>query len=191
MLEESESGLCCPSRASKIRLLNYLERTEPRGDGSADPYGGSVYMQDSKLSLGVSATFQPNLVFSSPNSIVQMYMLAYLQSECNQTNYCVLSDFFQPGTSEPKEGNVFALLNSNVMPTTQISALKDYPIGTMENSLGYQIHIVFVDQGTSWLSANGATQEETNQNMYNQLYNRNPSNPFNFYSTFPARESFD
>ena len=71
------------------------------------------------------------------------------------------------------------------------------PIQSMSNSLGFQIHILFVDKRSSWLSASGSTQSQTTQKLYAQIYRPIDFATFRltvdsaYFDTFPARVSFD
>lgn len=163
-------GLCCPSRSAVVT------------QGSAPPLQvlGSVLLQDSPLSLAVSASLDPRVF--APRHLVQLHMFAFAPSSCSST--CSLDQFFAADGVTPRSGNVRALLQSNLTAASNgqltISSLTSLPIGTMKDSVGYQILFCFVDQGVVAADGNSITAQ-----VYGQ-----PLAPCRFPVVFPARVSF-
>ena len=164
-------GLCCPSRSALVPI-SPTSRTPIQ-------YGGSILLQDSPSSLAVSAELDPLVI--GPGRVVQLYMYAFLPGTCS-SSVCSLSDFFGTGGITPKPGNVVAWMQSNLTTAGQvtISSLVSFPIGSMKDSIGYQILFCFVDQGPV-VSEATAIQAQ----MYGQ-----PLANCKFPTVFPARVSY-
>lgn len=176
LLYYAPSGLCCPSRRAMI--LRSPDGVVP------ESYAGGAILQDSKDSIAVSASLDPSLF--GDYDIIQMHMYAFQKAtNCPGKTNCTLNDFFMPGTSIPRTGNVFSLLASNIFPAAgpfTMSSFSGLPLGSMQNSIGYEIHICFVNQGTS--------QGASPQVLYSRLYAAGSLSRCQYPAVFPARETF-
>ncbi len=214
LLEWQPTGLCCPARRAMIHASPYSNYRQPdtvpiqsfnqstASDAFRVQYAGAVLLQDSKLSLGVNALID-RAVFAA-GEVVQMWLLAFYKPNCAsaEPGACVVSDFFVPsGGGALRHGNVMQLLQTGIAPVPPtppgpsastptpltLSSFHMYPIQSMVNSVGYELHIVFLQKGL----ANFVASDK--RAVYDQLYTAQcvPSAcAFGYPAVFPARVNF-
>lgn len=156
-------------------------------------YAGMVLVQDSKDSLGVLARFD-NATWSA-GRVVQMYLAAFYKANCADPapGACVWSDFFAAGSSTVlRAGNVLQRLQTGVAPASgavlEISSLHTWPLQAMKNSVGFEMHVLFLDKGPADIAPTASLQSVWDQLNALQCVARDC--PFRYPAVFPARVDF-
>ena len=119
-------------------------------------------------------------------NIVQMHMYAFLKAtQCPNAPY-QLANFYEPGTTVPRAGNVFKQLAANIFPAAgpfNMSSFDLLPVGSMQTSIGYEIVVCFVNRGSSFGTSSAG--------LYARLYSPGAIASCRYPAVFPARASFD
>jgi hypothetical protein len=138
-------------------------------DVNKQKYGGSAVLQDSPQSLGVTASLDASVYAS--NQIVQLHMFAATPCQHN----CSIARFFSSFIAH-------ARLQTNITSSNglTVSSLTSFPLGAMQDSLGYEILFCFVNQGRPSADSDVIPL---------QLYGP-PLAPCLYPVLFPARASF-
>lgn len=166
VLSGAPRGLCCPSRRSAIL-------SQPTNSSRVPvQYGGSVLLQDSRLSVGVAASLDASLF--GADEVVQMHLFARQATSCRIPHNCTLDDVLVPDA-------VRVLIGSGVARggPLRLSSFHMLPLGALRSSVGHALAVCFSGQGAP--SATAAP-------LFGQLYGP-PLSVCRFPAFFPARIS--
>lgn len=158
-------------------------------------YAGWATVQDSRVSLGVEAVFDPDVF--RPGTVVQMWLFAYYKANCRDASPggCVVTDFYT-SSGQPRPGMLQTRLQTGVVPVWEanstaaqfkISSFHMYPVAQMTDTLGYELHLVFRARGEADFSATAGVSS-----VWETLYGgQGGRETFHYPAVFPARSSYE